>query len=550
MNTKKWASVVLAVVCSLGAFAGSNERGIDLFRAQLYDAAKIFFLEQTGQSPVEQAENAYYLGQTYYALQQSELAAEQYAKAVTVAPEYPFGYVGQGRVALAKNDLKGAESLFKTAAGLVKKDASVQTAIAEAYIAAKLYPQADAAIEKARKIDKKYSGIYQAEGDKLMQEGKKDQAYSSYENARAFNDKDKVSYLKLAKAYEFTNPTVALEYLDKLLAIDKEYIPAYALIGDINYEKGVYGPAIEAYEKFISIPGVPIDQHERYAYSLYFTDQYEKSLKQIDYALSKNPNNSVMYRIMAYNNFKLENSDLAVKQIAKFLQDNPEDKHIYLDYITYGRALIKEKQPEVAIAALLKAEKLDPNKAEVHQELAEAYAGVENFLAANEQYEKYIQSKDAESLEALDYLNYGLNNYSAASKYLDVDYKSDVDFQTYVTTGDQAFAKIVELAPNSHMGYLWQANINSLVDIRDQIATGEMKGAAKPYFEKLLEFSLAHNEEGKRNTEIITAYDYLASYYYFTAKDQATAVEYYKKILAIDPTNEKALSVLKQLNIK
>ncbi|GHV12152.1 hypothetical protein FACS1894162_8090 [Bacteroidia bacterium] len=548
MNTKKWASAAIAVVCSLGAFAGSNERGIDLFRAQLYDAAKIFFLEQTSQSPVEQAENAYYLGQTYYDLQHPDLAAEQYAKAVSVAPEYPFGYVGQGRLALAKGDVKGAEALFKTAAGYAKKDASVQTAIAEAYIAAKMYPQADAALEKARKINKKYSGIYQAEGDKLMQEGKKDQAYSSYEQAKYFNPNDKVSYLKLAKAYEYTNPGVALDYLNELLAIDKEYIPAYALIGDINREKGQYGKALEAYEKFMSIPGVPVLQHERYAQLLYFTDQYDKSLAKIDYVLTIDPKNPVMHRIMAYNNYKLENNDLAVQQMAQFLKDNPEDKHIYLDYITYGRALVKNKQPQEAVDALLKAEKLDPSNAEVHKELAGAYESAANHPASIEQHEKYIQTK--ESPEALDYLYYGQTAYSAASKYLDVNYQSDVDFQTYIDKGNQAFSKIIELRPQSYLGYLWQANINSVVDLRDQLTTGEMKGVAKPYFEKSLEVLLANNDEGKRNNEIIAAYDYLASYYYFVAKDQATAVDYYKKMLEIDPAHAKALSVLKQLNIK
>ena len=123
---------VLAVALSLsvsGVFAAVNERGIDLYRAELYDAAKIVFLEQSGGSPDEQAERYYFLGQTYYELQKPDSAAYYYAQANTTSPNYPFGYIGEGKLALAKGNTKAAEDLFKKANGLAKKDPSVQTTI-------------------------------------------------------------------------------------------------------------------------------------------------------------------------------------------------------------------------------------------------------------------------------------------------------------------------------------------------------------------------------------------------------------------------------------
>jgi tetratricopeptide (TPR) repeat protein len=561
MTIKKVVSLALVAGITVSVALAGNERGIDLYRAELYDAAKIFFLQQNHPSAREQAENYYYLGETYYALQQTDSAAFYYAKAIAADADYPFAYIGEGKLALTRNDLKAAEASFKSAVGLAKKDASVQTTIAEAYINADKLSQAEEALTRAEKINKKYSGIYMTRGIMAIKEGKREQAYSWYEQAILIDPNDKVAYLKLANAYEGANSKAALEYLDKLIQIDPEYIPAYALIGDINRENGMYYQALEAYEKFISIPGVPLLQHERYAQLLYFTDQYQESLQQIDYVLKQEPNNPVMHRIQAYNHFKLGNTALAAQEMAAFLANNPEDKHIYLDYITYGQALVKEQQPEIAITALQKAIALDPTKAEVYKELVSAYEGVKNYPEAISTYEKYFEVAEKESLKVLDYFFYGQALYTAASKYLGEEYteaeltpeQKEIDnalFYTYIEKGNAAFTEVVSRSPESHIGYLWRANINFLVDYKErETKNSPFKGAAKPYYEEVLQIMLNNNADGKRNRDIIDAYDYLASFY-LLLDDKVNAGEYYKKILEIDPENAKAKSTLTQLQIK
>ncbi|MDR2805090.1 MAG: hypothetical protein LBB85_05510, partial [Dysgonamonadaceae bacterium] len=216
MNSKKLVSLAIVAWFTVAGAVAGNERGIDLYRAELYDAAKIFFLQQKNQTAQEQAENYYYLGETYYALQKVDSASYYYAQAIVADSEYPFGYIGEGKLSLSKGDGKAAETAFKTAIGLAKKDVSVQTTIAEAYIAAGKSPQAEEALTKAEKINKKYSGIYMVRGSMALKENKRDQAYSWYEQAIYFDPNDKVAYLKLAKAYEGANPQAALEYLDKL----------------------------------------------------------------------------------------------------------------------------------------------------------------------------------------------------------------------------------------------------------------------------------------------------------------------------------------------
>jgi tetratricopeptide (TPR) repeat protein len=563
---KEISSLTVAVLLSIGGVsASSNEKGIDLYRAELYNAAKLFFLKQQNQSPQEQAENYYYLGQTYYQLQQTDSAAYYYERAIQADLEYPFGYIGEGKLALAKGDAKTAESLFKKANGLAKKDPSIQTTIAEVYINANRKTEAEEALDKARKVNKKYSGIYVAEGDMLMKNGKTGDACARYENAIAFDKNDKVAYLKLARVYKNINTSEALRYLDELTGIDPEYIPAYAEIGDLydlssTDETNVnYTKALAAYEKFISIPGVPLLQHERYARLLYFTNQYEKSLREIDRLLQENPNNPVMNRLKAYNNYKLENNALALAEMADFLQNNPADKHIYPDYITYGRLLLKEKQPESAIDAFLKAAALDPEKSEVYKELVNAYEALNNYPEAINQYEKYFAIE--KSPVVFDYFYYGQANYSAASKYIDAEYlEAPVDpeqkalddeaFKSYIEKGNSAFSEVISRSPESYIGYLWRARLNSFVDVKEQKAKGSaMQGAAKPFYEETLTVMLATNEDGKRNNEIIEAYRYLASYY-LLLDDKINAGDYFKKILEIEPDNAVAKDALTQLKIK
>jgi len=544
--------------CITGVFATSNEKGIDLYRAELYEAAKIFFTQQANQSQVEQAENYYYLGQTYYHLQQNDSATYFYNKAVEVNPNYPFGYIGQGMIALTNNDTKGAEDLFKKAVGLAKKDPSVQTNIANVYIAVGMYPQAEDALTKARKVNNKYSGIFVSEGDMLMKQDKVGDACGRYENAINFDKTDKVAYLNIARVYKTINADQALNYLNRLIEVDPNYIPAYAELGDIYREGGKYLQALDAYKKFISIPGVPVLQHERYAQLLYFTDQYAESLEEIKYVLSQNPSNAVMLRLKGYNNFKLENYELAVEQLSSFVQNNPVEDIIYLDYIMLGSAQIKVKQMEEAISTLLKAAEKDPSKSEVYKELATAYELTDNYPEAIKMYEKFFEMESTPVV--IDVFNYGLANFYAAAQYTtpealnakltsEEQATNDAELKLYIDKGNGAYSEVISRMPESFLGYYHKARLNSLLDAIEQARTGKTSGNAKLYYEEAIQVMLEKYDAGTRNRELLESYRYLASYYY-VMEDKDNAGENYKKMLEIDPDNEGAKQVLDFLKIK
>ena len=547
-----------SILTAANVFAGNNEKGIEYYRAELYDAAKIFFLQQQNQSASEQAENYYYLGQTYYQLNNADSASYFYQKAIQTFPEYPFGYIGAGKLELKKGNTKVAEDLFKKANGFAKKDPSVQTTIAEVYIGAGDYTNAVIALDRARKVNNKYSGIYVAEGDMLMKQEKVGEACGRYDNAILFNSSDKIAYLKSAQVYKTININTALDYLDKLVALDPNYIPAYAIIGDINRNAGKYQKALDAYEKFIAIPGVPMQQQEYYAQLLFFTNQYDKADEQFKYILDRDPNNLVIKRLEAYNSYRLENYAEGLIQMNKFLEVMPKERQIYQDYTTLGQLALKEKQPKLALEAFRKAIEMDSTKAEIYKEAAAAASNSNMYPEAVGFYEKFFAVEPEP--ETLDYYNYGNACYFAALYYINSDNMASVTtpenvaayesaLKNYIQKGDKAYAEVVTRRPNSHLGYMGRANINSLQDNYDGVKTGKVAGYAKPLFEEALTVMLANNADGARNKDIITAYRYLLSYY-GAIDDKPNIIDYCKKILDIDPNNETAKEALTILKVK
>ena len=557
--TKKTLLLIgVLLVSAANIFAGSNDKGIELFRAGFNDAAKIYLMQQSNLSGTEQAENFFYLGQIYYSVNQMDSARYFFQKAVDTSSDYPFGYIGLGKLEL-KNNPKGAEDLFKKALGFAKKDASVSTTIADAYSAAGDTIKVNDYLDRARKINSKYADIFVVTGDMLKANGKIGEASSQYENAVLFDSNNKLALLRLAQIYRRINEDQALQYLDKILAIDPNYTPAFAEIGDINYNKGRYKAAVDAYEKLTSTPGIPVPYYERFASALYFDEQYDKSLEIIKQVLARDPNNLVMYRIEAYNNFKNKNFPLGLEQMTKFIQNTPKEKHIYFDYLTLGDLQTEMKQPDLAIDSYKKALELDSTKVAVYDKIIAAAENAKNYPMAIEYYEKSFAANPDYSLESLFY--YGRDFYSAAQYYLDPQViaaetttpetasTNEATFDTLIDKGAKAFSDVVTRKPDTYLGYLWRANIKALVDSYNQLRSKPVTGVAKPYYEEALNFMLANNPEGKRNADIIQCYRYLASYYYST-NDLTSVGDYYKKILELDPNDDQAKKALDLLKIK
>jgi len=86
--------------------------------------------------------------------------------------------------------------------------------------------------------------------------------------------------------------------------------------------------------------------------------------------------------------------------------------------------------------------------------------------------------------------------------------------------------------------YLFRARVYSNLD------PDTKEGLAKPHYEKLIE--KANLDPVKYAKDILEGYNYLG-YYYLVNKQYCESLDYWDKIVTLDPANENAASALKDL---
>jgi len=560
MKNRKILSLLAFLSISFAVFA-NNDKGIEFYKAGMYEAAKNFFLQQKSENPDEQAVAAYYLGLIYTKEQNANAAVAEFKRAINIAPKLPYGYIGQGRVEL-KNNVKEAEKLFKQAEGLGKKNADVQVQIADAYFANNMIAKATSTLEKAKKINKEFADIYLLEGDMIIKSNVNGEnigkAMNRYDDADYFSkNTSKLAFVKLAQMYRLQNrQDLALNKINAALALDNDYLPAYIVLGDIKNSQKRYKEAIEAYEKVIATCEPPIEVFETYAQALYLDNQFDKSLQKIQMVFTQKTNNATLRRLEAYNLYELGEYNDGVQKMEKFMVSVPQDKHIYLDFITLGRLYTKQNNYDKAIENFNKAIALDTENPDTYKEIALVYSSAGQYDEALSSFEKYFELNP-------NYLNIELYLYSeicinaadaicfevsdALSKEI-IEAKRAL-LEKYVEKGVWANTELIKRAPDSYLGYFGRANIYARVDTYMQRAGQNIEGMAKPFYDEAIEFMINNNADSKLNNYIVQSYQYLRSYYYIK-KDTKSMIEVVKKILAIDPNNARAREDAKILKIK
>ncbi|MCL2327666.1 MAG: tetratricopeptide repeat protein [Bacteroidetes bacterium] len=556
---RKIVSLVAFLSISVAVVFANNDKGIEFYKAGMYEAAKDEFLQQSGQSIDEQVIAAYYLGLIYANEQNIEAAAAQFQKAIDLNPKSPYGYIGKGRLEL-KNNVKAGEALLKQAESLDKKNAAVLVKIAEAYFANNIIAKVQPLLEKAKVADKKNVDIYLLESEVILSKGKDSEtigkAINKVGDAKFFSEnKDKVVLVKLAQLYRMVGGlSLALDEIKLALAIDANFPPANTELGNIKYTQGRYKEAVEAYEKALTAGvKVPDEYYENYAYALYFDKQYEKSLQEIVKKLALKPNNTTLLRLQAYNLYELARYEEGLAKMENFFATVPQDKQIYLDFITLGQLQVKLEKYDSAIKSFNKAIALDAEKNEPYKELAFTYIAMKNFEEAVKYFEKYFEMTPKPMPSDLN--TFGEMNTKAAgtifnnSKDVKALQANQQNFNMYIEKGAKAFSDFIAIAPEFYLGYYNRAKLYEYVDIYEYAMTNKNRGVALPYYEEAIEAMSKDNADGKFNRTIADLYNSIARYY-IQNDDTKNTIEYFKKALAIDPTNAKAKEMLTQLKVK
>ncbi len=125
MRKIKTTSLLFALIISANSlFAQSLDEGKKFLYYERYNSAKDIFGKLVNANPGN-VDAAYWLGQTYIAMEDTAAAKATYQKALQANPNAPLLMVGMGQIELMENKTNDARNRFETAISLTKgKDAN------------------------------------------------------------------------------------------------------------------------------------------------------------------------------------------------------------------------------------------------------------------------------------------------------------------------------------------------------------------------------------------------------------------------------------------
>lgn len=537
---KKHVFTALFALLATVAFAESNF-GKDYFGIGEYTKAKEYFEGQLATTP---AESNYYLGQIAQAQGQTDAAMAYYEKGIAADALYPLNIIGKGSI-LLKSNQKEAEMIFSAALKKNKKNPEVNVAIARAYYQAGLRALVPIKLELARKVGKKYAGLYIFEGDMLFAEEKNGEAAGKYEQAIYFDPANTVAALKYAEVYAKINEEAAIAKVTPVITAHPDYTVAYRTLGRVYNSVGKYNSAIEAYVKYYGEGNCAPEDLTSLASAYFWTEQYPKSVQLLDVALAKDSMNFVFNRLRMYNAAKMKDST-AIRYATRFfsIQGNT---FIDKDYAAYATILAEAGRNAEALEQYNKVLQAESVKPETYKELATLYTSMKDYAKSAETTQKYIDMLGGiEVAEGTDYYTMGRSWYIAGQALrLDSTDLGRATAKDYFTKADTAFGVVSIKSPDSYISYLWRGHTNAALDPETTV------GLAKPHYEKALAIILKKIEEGATvasyRRDLINIYKYEAWYYHLKL-EKDSAISYCNKILELAPGNVDAQSLIDSYN--
>jgi tetratricopeptide (TPR) repeat protein len=465
-------------------------------------------------------------------------AVARFNQGIAAAPNEPLNYIGLGKIALIeKNKALALEKFSKAESFLpVKKEKSLLSKPEQAQVLIRLadaYVQVgskDSALvfgylRKAEVLDKKNPELYLVRGDywiTTFNDGSR--AAENYKKSQELAPQSARAKVRLGQLYTRVRSWEdALSYYSQALAIDSSFAPAYLELGFLNSKTNKPDESRKYFKKYLDLSKSNIAAKRRYANMLFKTEDYTGAIEQINQiqamdSLSYNDLN----RALAYSYFEQKEYPKAKYYITKFFKNSPVEKLYSKDYVYYGRILQKVGQDSLGVTKLEQGYQIDTMNVDLLNEIAIGYNKMKKFENAAKTYQIKVDRKIA---TGNDYYKMGLAYYNA-QKYVEAD---------------SALSKLIRMSPDFEPAYLWKARVYSNLD------PDSKEGLAKPYYEKLIE--KASVDSTKYAKDLVESYNYMG-YYYLVNKKYCESLDYWQKLLAIEPANENANSAIKDLKTR
>jgi tetratricopeptide (TPR) repeat protein len=194
------------------------------------------------------------LGTVFLNLKQIKPAADEFAKAQTLAPDNPDVHTHLGLLYIQENNIPQAEKEFKTAMDEAPHSVSVLADYVGFLVAQKQLPKANVLLTQFLAQNPNESGAHYLLGSLDMMENKDPDALSETQKAVQINPKNAEAYVQMGQIYrDQGNDPAAIEAYQQAIANGAPSAPVVTEIGNLYMNKGDLSKASEQFQKALNI---------------------------------------------------------------------------------------------------------------------------------------------------------------------------------------------------------------------------------------------------------------------------------------------------------
>ncbi|HLZ86580.1 MAG TPA: tetratricopeptide repeat protein [Puia sp.] len=442
------------------------------------------------------------------------------------AGQQPLGLCAYGQLLLQEHRKDSALGYFNRALEMTKeKDVPVLMAIARAQDVADSsdanYAYAVGLLSKAIKRDKRDAGLYVELGNIYRRLMDGTNSYKAYQDALAQDDRNVEALYRLGKIFvSQNNAEMYLKYLNEAVAADSLYAPAWFELYYHYYFRDV-NKAMECLDHYIAGSDASVGNDYLVTELLYSSRKYSAAIEHAQRLIGQQGKVTEprLYKLVAYSYKELHDSTKALDYMKQYFREQADTGFVVKDYSTMGEIYASLGQPDSAVGYFVKAGNMEKDSA-LRSEYARKLAGLYKQEKDYSNQALWLGRYYAGNTKAtnLDLFNWGLAHYMARE----------------YPAADSVFGLYETKYPEQDFGYYWRARCDAAMD------TAMANGTAIPHYLKLIDIDSKDSANRTNRKHLIEAYGYIAAYKANTEKDFAGSIDFFDRLLALDPGNTDA----------
>ncbi|MBB1286525.1 tetratricopeptide repeat protein [Flavisolibacter sp. BT320] len=520
---KKFLFLSTLVFPNTVLLAQSVEEGQKHLYYQRYYSAANSFQSVVKEDPKN--DQAWYgLVKSYISVDELQQAKEVLQTAPEAVQDDAYYYVAKGEILLAENKAQEAAPLFEKALDETNnKDAYVMLAIADAHNDARNGNAAYAVelLKKAIERKKEDPALYVALGDAYRKLHNSSEGYKAYRDALNLNGNYAPALYNTGDIFlSQKNREMYLNYFDRAVKADPAYAPAlyrlYLYHFSYNPEK-----AMEYYKQYMANADKGLQNDYDIADLNYLNKDYKAAIDKANSIISQQGEKTKprLYKLIGYSQAALADTASALQSLRRYFAAESDSNVIAKDYEILANLYAAQGQTDSAAYAFSKAVTLVQDSTETYpyyKNLVDLYKGEKDF--ANEAKWSGMFYTGNPKATNVDLFNWALAHYRAEE----------------YAAADSVFGLYVSKYPDQSFGYYWQARANAARD------SGMKEGLAIPHYQKLVELLQKEEPTESNKKWMMEAYNYMAAYETNTTKNYSAAIEYFDKVLELNPEDADA----------